>query len=356
MNIQYLPFTDISSMPQTACMPPDSFNTSGISFDAANVYPAASTNYSVSYAYDKIGTITNLIDWTGETLYCYDRLNRCTMQSVNHTLLTPNLQYSRSYAYDIIDNRTNMELSVEVSGGTFSVLQAYGYDTLNRLTNIIASTSTLSSDPINTVYRYNQNGKLSSKYTTDDGLLSRDLYTYDTEQRLKSMITSNTSSRLIELAYEYNDAQQITQILERVQVDNNVFRSSTNAFIYDNRDQLSKEHHYSSIATLQYTNKFTYDNAQNRTTRTLKGLDETSKTDTYFYAVANKLKAIDESKQYDDDGIYVSDELYHGTDPCDRDTDNDGWDDDTRSTQPTPIPGILTLMETGPLTVVTQIH
>jgi len=103
---------------------------------------------------------------------------------------------------------------------------------------------------------------------------------------------------------------------------------STTAFAYDARDQLTNElirYPASSI-----WNHFRYDHAHNRTfaCRSTGGPPVAASAFSYFSA--NKLEAISSGAGTADDdldGLTLEDELRHGTDPANPDTDSDGLTD-----------------------------
>ena len=84
-------------------------------------------------------------------------------------------------------------------------------------------------------------------------MVAETVYGYDTEQRLTSLYTTNAANtKIMGLNYTYNDAQQITQIAEYAYAEYQ-HRYATNRFMYDARDQLSKEAQYSSTPVLQHS-------------------------------------------------------------------------------------------------------
>ena len=307
IRAQYLAWPGEGSLPAMACMPSAALNTSSFSCDTGAIYPTNSLNYSIVYLYDAVGNITNLSDWTGTTVYDYDSLNRCTSENIQHTALLNSLAFQKDFGYNIIDSRTN--LTLELDGNTYCT--TYDYDMLERLSNIVCSITSL--NPISANYAYNPNGKLAGITRRNDGnVVAKTTYGYDTEQRLTSLYTTNAINSNMGLNYTYYayaDSQS---------------RYATNQYSYDNRDQLVNER--GGMPGHIFTNQFFYDQAQSRV-MSVAGLGEAGSvsTDTYFYALANKLIARDTAFQFDNDGLDVSEELYHGTDPCNNDTDNDGW-------------------------------
>jgi YD repeat-containing protein len=140
-------------------------------------------------------------------------------------------------------------------------------------------------------------------------------------------VTNGSAQAMLSLDYRYNDAQQITQVIERALLDGQT-RVSTNAYTYDARDQIVSEDHYSTTPSLQYSSWYAYDAAQNRTS---KRSDDGSvlSTDLYYYVAANKLDSIAQKTTLpeDGDGLSIDDEVLHGTSPYLADTDADGWSD-----------------------------
>ena len=129
--------------------------------------------------------------------------------------------------------------------------------------------------------RPHENGKVASERAGGPG--SSLTYSYDFENRLSAISGKCGPPTVLSLAYAYNSAQQITNIVERLSDSTN-----THAYSYDDRDQLTIETQSSTLPSYQFTNSYTYDFAQNR----LSKQNGTQPTDTFSYAIANKMTNI----------------------------------------------------------------
>jgi len=115
---------------------------------------------------------------------------------------------------------------------------------------------------------------------------------------LDTIISSNATARVLSLDYTYNNAQQISLITEILNGSSDYYY-----YLYDKRHQLIRE-----IQGV-YKTEFTYDNAQNRTTR--KGYDYNNTLiddGTYAYVSGNKMTNFTNNSS-------SSDQLYRRPDP-----------------------------------------
>ena len=256
----YIPFDDIDDMPPDVTTIP-----SGLSptiCDESQIY-GGFDNQNITYAYDKVGNVTNMSDWACTITNAYDALNRKITEYTKNNY-NQNIEYAFYNEYDLLNNRTKLRLIAPDDGLT----NTYTYDNLNRLSSLECNNT------ISTTFAYNPNGKISGITNSQIGI-NRD-FIYDTEQRLSAINADYYGSSRLNLSYEYNNAQQITDIDETL--DGSL---KSYGFTYDNRDQLESET-YENTQT-----DYDYDNAQNRTSRS-----QTPDIDTYSYVHANKLTNI----------------------------------------------------------------
>ena len=92
---------------------------------------ASVNGYNVGYAYSATGLRTNLVDRSGATVYLYDAMSRLTNKVV---AWTNGPVRSLSYGYDAYGTLTNL-----YSGTYGGVSNAYTYDLLGRLVNVVAN-------------------------------------------------------------------------------------------------------------------------------------------------------------------------------------------------------------------------
>ncbi|RLD65490.1 MAG: hypothetical protein DRI84_06715 [Bacteroidetes bacterium] len=219
-------------------------------------------NQNITYEYDKVGNVLEMTDWACTITNAYDALNRKITEYTDNQ----NLDYAFYYDYDLLNNRTNMELIASDDGLTNS----YSYDNLNRLSSLECK----SFKTVSTTFAYNPNGKISG--ITNAASIYRD-FSYDSEQRLSGISADYSGSTRLGLSYTYNHAQQITEIDETLYGTPHTYE-----YDYDNRDQLESEDCESILTS------YAYDNAQNRVSKD----PDNDPTETYSYVIANKLTNI----------------------------------------------------------------
>ena len=130
----------------------------------------ATTIQNVSYAYDKVGNITNIINYLPQTIsktavYTYDNMYRLTSATITGT--GNNSNYTQTYTYDKIGNITNRSDKGQYS---YNGNQGTSYATPDAVTSIGAAN-----------YTYDKNGNL----TSDD---QRNL-TWDYKNRLTQVVS-----------------------------------------------------------------------------------------------------------------------------------------------------------------------
>jgi RHS repeat-associated protein len=254
-------------------------------YDALNrVLTQSRAGALMTYEYDEVGNRKKRTDYAGrETSYEYDNLNR--LKKVNYlqsndgvAVLTP--IHTASYTYDEIsrlktatnengtvsfnyDNRSRLENTTDVFGHTVAyeyeltptvnqkrlkfdgaMYAVYNYDDANRPANIVNSADSTT---------------ISFGYDNADRLISRNYpnsvqttYDYDGMSRLKQLKDATPSATLFDRQYVYNNASQVSQIIEPTQ---------TRSFGYDLIDRLT------SATNPGGTNEsYGFDQVGNRTT------------------------------------------------------------------------------------------
>ncbi|MCX7004750.1 MAG: hypothetical protein NTV22_15965 [bacterium] len=232
-------------------------------------------NQVISYAYDKVGNVTNLADWAGTLTNAYDRLNRPVFSSTQFCS-SPSLLYSLLTSYDLADNCTTQDFVSDY----LPIKTTYTYDSLNRLANVLSRPRALE---IYCSYTYNDNGKVAWKRYYQSGTqIVLQFHSYDTENRLVSIIGGGHRT----VTYQYNNAQQISGMNETISGTERRF-----VYEYDNRDQLTEETEWLNSGEWEEgpPNTYCYDNAQNRVSAvtTGQGIHEY-----YGYSIANKMTNI----------------------------------------------------------------
>ncbi|MBQ8541315.1 MAG: RHS repeat-associated core domain-containing protein [Clostridia bacterium] len=219
------------------------------------------TEQSLSYAYDYLGNVTQMVDENGTTIYTYDRLGNVLTETCG-TLV-------KEYAYDANGNRT----SALISDGSFEQSLTYVYDSNNRLTRVTDENGYTS-------YTYDANNRVLTEKTYKTGVSNARTYKtysyYDgglLNTKKNYRYSTASASYLIDdysLTY-YADGNIAT-------VDNN---DAVTSYVYDNVGRLSSE---SIDGTVQAS--YTYDAFGNRAIMT-----KSTSTTTYTYDKNNRLTA-----------------------------------------------------------------
>jgi YD repeat-containing protein len=144
----------------------------------------AAIGYQASYAYNKLGWRTNMVDVSGTNSYQYDVLGELTNKVVTWA---GGPAVSLNYRYDAIGPVTNLWTS-----SANGVTNAYVYDNLGRLTNVVAG-STMAA-----TYRYDIVGNLQAiGYAA--GVTN--LYQYDALNRVTNAVWRVGNTALASFGY-----------------------------------------------------------------------------------------------------------------------------------------------------------
>jgi RHS repeat-associated protein len=196
-----------------------------------------------SYAYDSLGELTNRVDSSGAYGWVYDDRGRATTNSTPVATLF--------YAYDANGNLTSLSSSTPNGVTNF-----YQYDALNRLTNVVDNSLSISQK--NTAYTYDGVGDLQT-LSYPNSLTN--LYQYDSLNRLTNLTWKVNGAQRGDFSYQLGKAGNRTNLIENV---NSAPR--TNAWVYDSLYRLTSE--TISNTALSGALGYFYDAVGNRTSRT----------------------------------------------------------------------------------------
>jgi RHS repeat-associated protein len=200
------------------------------------------SGYQVSYAYNATnGLRTNMTDASGVTAYLYDSMNRLNQKTV---AWSGGPTVALNYGYDTTGLLTNLWSST-VNG----VTNAYQYDILGRLTNVVAGGSSAASYGFDAVGNL-QNARYGSGVTN--------LYQYDARNRLTNLVWKLQGSTLGSFSYIVRATGNRAALAETL---NGTSRSY--GWTYDLLYRLTEES-IGSMGTVNYQ----FDAVGNRTNRT----------------------------------------------------------------------------------------
>ena len=209
-------------------------------FDALNrlTNKASINGYKVTFAYSPTGQRTNMTDASGTTSYTYDSRDRVLTKTTSAGTLT--------YTYDGFGNQATVQ-SATASG----VSVTYGYDALNRLTNVVDRFTN------STIYGFDAVGNLQTVQLPNN---VTNTYAFDGLNRLTNLVAKSSGGTVASFAYKLASAGNRTNLIETVSGV-----SRTNVWIYDPLYRLTNETLTASIAG---TVSYKYDGVGNRTNRT----------------------------------------------------------------------------------------
>jgi RHS repeat-associated protein len=209
-------------------------------FDALNrlTNKASVNGYKITFVYSPTGQRTTMTDASGTTSYTYDSRDRLL------TKVTP--QGTLTYTYDGFGNQATVQSST-----ANGVSVAYGYDVLNRLTNVVDRFTN------STLYGFDAVGNLQTALLPNN---VTNTYAFDALNHLTNLVAKSSGGTVASFAYKLAPAGNRTNLVEIV---NGVSR--TNVWIYDPLYRLTNETLTASIAG---TVSYKYDGVGNRTNRT----------------------------------------------------------------------------------------
>jgi RHS repeat-associated protein len=209
-------------------------------YDALNrlTNKASVNGYKTTFAYSPTGQRTNMTDASGTTSYAYDVRDRLQTKTTIAGTLT--------YTYDGFGNQATVQSSTASGVGV-----AYGYDVLNRLTNVVDRFTN------STIYGFDAVGNLQTVQLPNN---VTNTYAFDALNRLTNLVAKSSGGTVASFAYKLAPAGNRTNLVETVSGVNR-----TNAWIYDPLYRLTNE---TLIASIAGTVSYKYDGVGNRTNRT----------------------------------------------------------------------------------------
>ena len=197
---------------------------------------------TVAYKYDNNGNLAKKIDSaTGRTTtYYYDLTERLVGYEEKGT----NYSHRVSYEYDAKNNLTQL---AETTNGV-TVTTAYTYDDDNRVKTVTTGNTTVE-------YTYDTYGRLNQKVTKNGSVTFKtESYTYTTtDSGISSQIATYTTavgSNSTTYSYTYDNNGNITAVSDG---------TNTTSYTYDSANQLVRENNQEK----NFTHTWEYDNAGN---------------------------------------------------------------------------------------------
>jgi RHS repeat-associated protein len=208
-------------------------NITSFTYDAMNrlkkiTYPNSTTT---QFGYDLRGRRTSVTDANSKTTaYAYDDADRLT------SVIDPTSNLTQ-YTYDTENNLISIT-------DALTRVTNFSYDNLGRVAK------TLFPSNLFEAYAYDNNGNLASRLDRKGNTV---LYTYDQLNRLTQKTYPDSTS----ITYAYDADSRLKQVVDL---------TGTYAFVYDNMGRLSSSiTNYSFLAGRNFTTRYMYDKASNRT-------------------------------------------------------------------------------------------
>ncbi len=198
------------------------------SYDALNrlksiSYPDGTT---AGYTYDKLSRLQTATNENGTVDFDYDRMNQVRA-------VTDVFGQVVNYAYDEVGNRTKLSLNS-------AVVQTYRYDSANRSTKILDAAG------LPFTFEYDAANKLTQK-RMPNGV--KTTYQYDGLDRVTRILDAKGATVLADHQYQYDNANEITQIAEPTTVRNYAYDSVDRliAATYSSPTQPNEAYAYDSV-------------------------------------------------------------------------------------------------------------
>ena len=251
------------------------------------------------YTYDDTGIITEVTDGKGnETTFAYDSLYRLTQVQYddlstvsfgydlnsNVTRMTDNSPSSgdyQDYVYDSWNRLTSATRHISQDSYTVSYQYdacsrptgivypdgmqiLYSYDDLSRMTGVNRYVDGSNDEVLMDSIQYNTEGLLTQ---ADYGNGLRATFSYDSRDRISALDVKDGETSFLDLDYTYDNASNITQLVNGWRDTTDTWNSDTESYSYDGLDRLT------SATTTSWSHTYSYNKVGNRT-----GKDQTSYT------------------------------------------------------------------------------
>ena len=227
------------------------------------------------YHYGPTGKLTLVDNGRYQTRYTYDDAGRL-VQVVENEMAGASLQYTKSYTYDLNDNRTGFILEMD---GSFSQNVSYTYDNLNRLSTVSED------DQLQAAYTYDANGNRST-LTYANGVVES--YTYNKANWVTSVTNRLGDTVLSSYAYTYYPTGN-----QKTKTDHTGKKTT---YVYDGLGRLEQESDNAGLNICYF-----YDASHNRHFITYK--NGTENYELYYYYDANNQLTQERKRQ---DGKYTT--------------------------------------------------
>lgn len=231
----------------------------------------------IQYSYYPDSQLKTISDGTTSISNSYDRLNRLT----NTVTTIGNRQSAIANAFDPVGNVTNSVVSI--GGQQPAVVNGYTYDQAERLKGIF---TTEGAETQSFVYDYSPvNGRVSSVTNSESGIVTA--YGYDILDRVTNISYRTASGSLIRsLFYQYDALGMITNVITR----NDSSQLSVKSYQYDTINRLTAEE--SNVQGLTSKVDYRYDLAGNRSSVIISN-NQTQTTNTYTLGIGDRLSSVD---------------------------------------------------------------
>ena len=212
-------------------------------------FGSGTPNVLATYGYDSQDRVQNVIEPRGTNAFTYD--------SQGHVLQVASPEGAVNYEYEPIEGR-------RVRTYTVNSDIRYSYDLLGRISTVMVMKR--DGAPVNppevTTNAYTALGSLQDVYYPN-GVHA--LYQYDVMNRLTNLVyTTGGGTLLAQYSYISNTNGQWKAAAETLRQVNATYVTNTLGWFYDNLGRLTNETCSSTLAALNYTNKYVYDLAGNR--------------------------------------------------------------------------------------------
>jgi RHS repeat-associated protein len=206
---------------------------------------------TVTFTYDLNSNITRMTDnspSSGDYQDCvYDSWNRVT-SATRHISQD---SYAVSYQYDTAGRPVNLTYP-----DGMQIL--YSYDDLNRMTEVKRYVDGSNDEILMDNIQYNTEGLLTQ---ADYGNGLQVTFSYDSRDRISTLDLEDGETAFLDLDYTYDNASNITQLVNGWRDTTDTWNSETESYSYDGLDRLT------SASSTSWSHTYSYDKVGNRTAK-----------------------------------------------------------------------------------------